>query len=224
MPTFRTLAILCALWLGLLSPAAAAPRTHAGSSSCHNCAGSGQPEFGILDRDLASNCAPMSANPDWVSLESGFAAASAAAGTPAQWETPERWAVLYLEPRIHNEVKVGTPGLPELNARGDMASSVGFVGWPDKLAEYSPYDPDRRLKDRAPDCLRGSGESKTTKSATEATGEQVRRTPVRRRNSALFKLPLRLDRLRVSGACGTKRAEKESSARLLRALSLVARG
>ena len=39
----------CALWLGLLSPAAAAPRTHAGSSSCHsNCAVSGQPEF---DRD-----------------------------------------------------------------------------------------------------------------------------------------------------------------------------
>ena len=92
MPTFRTIAVLCALWLWLLSPAAAAPRTHAGSSSCHNCAGSGQPEFGILDRDLASNCAPMSANPDWVSLDSGFAA--------AQWENPESWAVLYLEPRI----------------------------------------------------------------------------------------------------------------------------
>ena len=168
MPTFRTLAIVFALLgqLGLLSPAAAAPRTHAGSSSCHNCAGSGQPEFGILDRDLVSNCAPMSANPDWVSLKSGFAAALR--------ENPESWAVLYLEPRIHKEVNEGAPGLPELNARSGTASAAGFVGWPDKLVEYSPYEPDRRLKDRAPDCLRGSGESKPMKSAAEATGEQVR--------------------------------------------------
>ena len=160
MPTFRTIAMLCALWLGMLSPAAAAPRTHAGSSSCHNCAGSGQPECGILVLDLVSNCAPMSPNPDWVSLESSFAAALR--------ENPESWAVFYLEPRIHNEVNAGTP---ELNARGGMASAVGFV---DKLEEIFPDEPERRLKDRAVNCLWGGGESKTMKSATEATGEQAR--------------------------------------------------
>ena len=161
MPAFRTIVMLCALWLRLLSPAAAAPRTKvAGSCSCHrNCAaGSGPPEF---ERD----CAPMSTNPDWVSLESRFA--------PALRATPEScWVILHLEPHIHNEVKVDTSGLPELS---DMcvASAACFVGWSDELAESSPYEPDRRLKDCAsPDCLRGSEESKKPMhSAAEGTGK-----------------------------------------------------
>ena len=179
MPAFRTIVMLCALWLWLLSPAAAAPRT-AGSCSCYNCtgtAGSGPPEF---KRDIVSNCAPMSASLDWISLES----------TALQKNLKSCWAVVHLEPRIHNEVKVGTSGLPELSDRGCVANAAYFVGWPDELAESSPYEPDRHPKDCAPDYLRVGAESKTMKAvAAKATDPQVRVAYLSGAELDAFKLP-----------------------------------
>ena len=142
-------------------------------------------EFPPMSRNLVSNCAPMSINPDWISLR----------------ENPERcWAVLHLEPLIYNEVKVDTSGLPKLSDRSCMASAAYFVGWPDELAKFSPYEPDRHLKDRAPppDYVRGSAESKTMNSAAEAIADQQVRAALPVWSGTW--LPLSLDRLRVSGA------------------------
>ena len=69
-----------------------------------------------------------------------------------------------------------------------MASAAYFVGWPDELAESSPYEPDRHPKDCAPDYLRVGAESKTMKAvAAKATGPQVRVAfTCPERNSALL--------------------------------------
>ena len=118
MPTFRATAMLCALWLWLLSPCA-----HACGLNSNSAGSEGLPELHHNNINV-SICAPTGANSNCVLLESSLS---------AELQNPQEscWEVL-LETRTH-EVKVGTELTSELvalelsDASNTASAAAGFV-------------------------------------------------------------------------------------------------